>query len=188
MVRSALVSLEKLNITIQSCPKELSIELSPVSQRQRPFAQFQRIRWDHLMDSHRNIHTLDVLLQVPLQMPPPPSFCVNIHALSYTIIFGVLTSTLTSTSYQSSQDSYHNLHLTHGGTIQQWGLEYVCLSRNSLSQFPFISHWSPTRSQSPLTENLITIIAFINIPIATHAIKGHATHFSECVVPFPTCK
>jgi len=47
---------------------------------------------------------------------------------------------------------------------------------------------SPNKSQSPPTENLITIVAFINIPIATHgdAIKGHVTRFSECVVPFPT--
>ena len=41
-------------------------ELSPVSQRQGPFAQLQRIRWDHLMDcqqSHQNIHTLDILFR-----------------------------------------------------------------------------------------------------------------------------
>jgi len=33
----------------------------------------------------------------------------------------------------------------------------------------------PNGSQSPPTENLISIVAFINIPIATHddAIKGH---------------
>jgi len=44
MVHNALVSLEKLNITIQSCPKEVFIELSPVPQSQRPFAQLQGIR------------------------------------------------------------------------------------------------------------------------------------------------
>jgi len=35
---------------------------------------------------------------------------------------------------------------------------------------------------------MITIVAFINIPIATHddAIEGHVTRLSECVVLFPT--
>jgi len=35
---------------------------------------------------------------------------------------------------------------------------------------------------------MITIVAFINILIATHddVIKGHVTRFSECAVPFPT--
>jgi len=61
---NALAYLEKRNITIQSCSKEVLNELLPVSQRQGPSAQLQRIRWDHLMDcqqqSHQNIHTLDV--------------------------------------------------------------------------------------------------------------------------------
>ena len=133
---------------------------------------------DCQQQSRQNVHTLDVLFQ----MPPLSSFCVNIHALSYAVIFGILTSI----SYQSSQDSHHNLRLTHGGTIQQWGPEYVCLSHSFLSQISL--DWSPNKSQSPPTENLITIVAFINIPIAIHddAIKGHVTRFTECVVLFPT--
>jgi len=35
MVHNALVSLEKLNITIQSCPQEVLNELSPVSETRR---------------------------------------------------------------------------------------------------------------------------------------------------------
>ena len=93
---------------------------------------------DCQQQSRQNVHTLDVLFQ----MPPLSSFCVNIHALSYAVIFGILTSI----SYQSSQDSHHNLRLTHGGTIQQWGPEYVCLSHSFLSQFPLIDpQTSPNR-------------------------------------------
>lgn len=75
----------------------------------------------------------------------------------------------------------------HGGTIQQCWSGYVCLPHNFLFQYPLISGFYLDRSQSPLTINLITIIAFINSPIATHfdTIKGHAIHFIECVVPLP---
>jgi len=33
---------------------------------------------------------------------------------------------------------------------------------------------------------LVIPCLYISIPIATHAIKGHATRFSECVVPSTT--
>ena len=79
---------KKLNITIQSCPKEVFFEFSPVSQRQGPFAQLQRIR---------SLNGLSTTV-----------------TSDYRIIFGILTSI----SYQSSQDSHHNLRLTHGGTMR----------------------------------------------------------------------
>jgi len=41
-----------------------------------------------------------------------------------------------------------------GNTIQQCWPGNVCLYRDSLTQSPLISNWSPNRSQSPLTANL----------------------------------
>jgi len=54
---------------------------------------------------------------------------------------------------------------------------------HALSQSLLISNWFPNSSHSPLTANLVIIIAFIDIPIATH--HNTCYLFYWCVVPFP---
>jgi len=113
---------------------------------------------DCQQSSEHRFHTLDVRVftsTLPLRMPPPSPMTLfyEIHVLSYTVID-------VEDEVRHSIDHHRMAIITpgscwpYGNTIQQCWPRYVCLYRDSLTQSPLISNWSPNRSQSPPTANL----------------------------------
>jgi len=111
---------------------------------------------------------------------PPPSLFYDIHVLSYTVI-DVENEVRHSIDHHRMAIIIPGSCWPYGDTIQQCWPGYVCLDRDSLTQSPLVSNWSPNRSQSPPTANL-HLLPFFLLHIL---IKRHATRLSECAVTFP---
>jgi len=115
-----------------------------------------------------------------MPLPSPMTLFYDIHVLSYTVI-DVENKVRHSIDHHRMAIIIPGSCWPYGNTIQQCWPGYVCLYRDSLTQSPLISNWSPNRSQSPPTANLHLLpVLLLHI-----LIKGHATRLSECAVTFP---
>jgi len=84
---------------------------------------------------------------VPLQMrlpSPMPLFYVNIHALSYTVIFDIDNEVRHFINHHRMAIMIPGSCWLDRNTIQQWGPGYVCCT---LSQSSLMSDWFTNRSQ-----------------------------------------
>ena len=109
---------------------------------------------------------------VPSQMLPISSFCMRYRRPS-SLVF-----------WRRHLINHHRTAII----IYAWYMEVQFNNERLNIMFVFLIVSCPNFPWLIPKQVSITIVAFINIHIATHddAIKGHVTLFSECVVPFLT--
>ena len=94
-----------------------------------------------------DVHVMISQVLVPLQMrlpSPMPLFYVNIHALSYTVIFDIDNEVRHFINHHRMAIMIPGSCWLDRNTIQQWGPGYVCCT---LSQSSLMSDWFTNRSQ-----------------------------------------
>ena len=150
----------------------------PINVSDQPYI----VAWVIVTGSHTRtlhcIHTLDVphefLIPALLQMMPPLPMPPFMRYRMYSFVF-----------WRQHTIDHHMMAIVCGEYLAHVDCMEVRFNNegvfvHALSQSPLISNWFPNSSHSPLTANLVIIIAFIDIPIATHhdTIKEHATFFT----------